>query len=383
MEPAQEPADGPLGPSQPDSRRFRAPGRVNLIGEHTDYSDGLVMPAAINFDTTVSVLRRSDNRVRLHSKNMASEVEFPTRPDKPGRNWTDYPIGVAWSLTREGIQLPGFELDISGNVPLGAGLSSSASITVATALALLSLAGREMATVEIARVCQRAENKFVGAMSGIMDPFIACAGQRDHALMLDCRSLEFRLLPIPPHVRIVIANSMVKHELAGGEYNQRRAEVEQGTEILRRANPRIRSLRDATESDLRLCMNQMPSSVLRRCRHVISENRRVEQAADALERYDLAAFGRLMAEAHRSIREDFEASVPEVDLLVDLAQHLAGCYGARMTGGGFGGCTVNLVEASQAEAFRDSIHQSYLDKTGIDADIYLCTASDGAGPVIS
>lgn len=354
---------------------------MNLIGEHTDYSEGLVMPAAIDFRTVVAIRQRGDLRIWLRSTNMDAIVEYARLPAKPNRDWTDYPMGVAWSLAQEGISLPGFDLDISGDVPLGAGLSSSASITVATALALLSLAGRQLSTIEIVRVCQRAENQFVGAMSGVMDPFIACAGCHDHALMLDCRTLDFQLLPIPDTVRLVIANSMVKHELAGGEYNRRREQVEQGTQILQKSNLRIRALRDAGEADLAIVSDQMPEAVLRRCRHIITENSRVEMAADALKRHDPAAFGRLMVEAHRSIRDDFEASSPELDLLVEIALSLPGCYGARMTGGGFGGCTVNLVEASQAEAFRSAIRDTYREKTGIDADIYLCRASDGAGPI--
>lgn len=360
--------------------RFAAPGRVNLIGEHTDYSGGLVMPAAIDFRTVASIRASTDGHVRVRSRNLAAEVEYPAPPGEPSRDWTDYPMGVAWSLAEEGIKLPGFELELSGDVPLGAGLSSSASVTVSTALAMLWLAGRKMTTIEIVRVCQRAENRFVGAMSGIMDPFVACAGCRDHALMLDCRSLDFRLLPIPAHVRLVIANSMVKHALAGGEYNQRRHEIEEGTRILGEANPAIRSLRDASEQDLERCRSRLTETVLRRCRHVISENRRVEQAAAALDRHDLDAFGELMLEAHQSIRDDFEASAPELDLLVELATKLPGCYGARMTGGGFGGCTVNLVDASRAEAFRDKLHLAYQEETGIDAEIYLCRASAGAGP---
>jgi galactokinase len=364
--------------------RCAAPGRVNLIGEHTDYSGGFVMPAAIDFRTVATIRSRQDLNVLLYSENMDERVSFPLSPlldPLPAAargHWSDYPMGVAWSLAQQGVHTGGFELSLAGNVPLGAGLSSSASIEVATAMALLELAQVKMPLATIALACQRAENAFVGAQSGIMDQFIACAGQQDHALLLDCRSLEYRLLPIPPHVRLIICNSMVKHEHAGGQYNVRRAEVEEGTRILHQRWPAIIALRDASEEQLVACRQLMPDSVFRRCRHIITENDRVQLAAAALERGDLAAFGALMAAAHRSIRDDFEASCDELDTLVEIAAAIPGCYGARMTGGGFGGCTINLVDESRAESFRAAIQTQYRKATGIEADIYLCRASAGA-----
>ena len=360
--------------------RCAAPGRVNLIGEHTDYSGGFVMPAAIDFRTIATIRSRSDGRILIASENMSEEVWYPANPLPAAarKHWSDYPMGVAWSLAEEGVRLGGFELLLEGDVPLGAGLSSSASIEVATAFALLELAGASLPLATVALACQRAENAFVGARSGIMDQFIACAGQQDHALMLDCRSLEYRLLPIPAHVRLIICNSMVKHEHAGGQYNARREEVEEGTRILHLHQPSILALRDATIEQLTECRQQMPANVFRRCRHIITENTRVQLAASALERADLGAFGALMAEAHRSFRDDFEASCNELDTLVEIASSLSGCYGARMTGGGFGGCTVNLVEESRADQFRQEIRTRYRAATGIDADIYLCRASAGA-----
>src|SRR5271163_1820924 len=360
--------------------RCAAPGRVNLIGEHTDYSGGFVMPAAIDFQTIAEIRPRNDGRISLYSQNMGEEISYPAEPlpSSARKHWSDYPVGVAWSLAQEGVHAGAFALTLEGNVPLGAGLSSSASIEVATALALLELAGTSLPLPTIALACQRAENVFVGARSGIMDQFIACAGKQDHALMLDCRSLEYRHLPIPAHVRLIICNSMVKHEHAGGQYNVRREEVEEGTRILHSHISSILSLRDATEEQLLQCKPQMPPNVYRRCRHIITENKRVQLAASALERGDLAAFGALMAEAHISFRDDFEASCSELDTLVEIAASLPGCYGARMTGGGFGGCTVNLVNENNADQFRQQIHARYRDITGIDADIYLCRASDGA-----
>ncbi len=363
--------------------RCAAPGRVNLIGEHTDYSGGFVMPAAIDFRTVATIRPRSDGQIFICSENMSEQVSYPADPlpQAARKHWSDYPIGVAWSLAQEGVRTGGFDLALDGNVPLGSGLSSSASIEVATAFALLQLAGRAMPLGKIALACQRAENLFVGARSGIMDQFIACAGQQDHALMLDTRTLEYRLLPIPAHVRLIICNTMVKHEHAGGQYNVRRDEVEEGTRILHRHWPAIESLRDATERDLEACRQEMPANVYRRCRHIITENTRSELAAAALDRGDLSTFGALMAQAHQSMRDDFEASCSELDTMVSIAAGLAGCYGARMTGGGFGGCTVNLVEESKAEQFQSSIHAAYRDITGIDAAIYLCRASAGASRI--
>ena len=360
--------------------RCAAPGRVNLIGEHTDYSGGFVMPVAIDFRTIATIRPRSDGRILLYSENIGEQVWYAAEslPRKARQHWSDYPMGVAWSLAQKGVGIGGFELSLAGDVPLGAGLSSSASIEVATALALLQLAGVALPLETIALACQRAENEFVGARSGIMDQFIACAGQKDHALLLDCRSLEYRLLPIPTHVRLIICNSMVKHEHAGGQYNRRREEVEEGTRILHRRWPSIEALRDATEAQLMDCRPEMPDNIFRRCRHIITENKRVELAASALERGDLTGFGGLMAQAHRSIRDDFEVSCSELDTLVAIASGIPGCYGARMTGGGFGGCTVNLVEEGQAEEFREAIHAGYRAATGIDADIYLSRASAGA-----
>jgi galactokinase len=360
--------------------RCAAPGRVNLIGEHTDYSGGFVMPVAIDFRTIAAIRPRSDGRILLYSENMGEQVWYAADPlpSKARQHWSDYPMGVAWSLSQKAVRVGGFELSLAGDVPLGAGLSSSASIEVATALALLQLAGATLPLASIALACQRAENEFVGARSGIMDQFIACAGQQDHALLLDCRSLEYRLLPIPTHVRLIICNSMVKHEHAGGQYNKRREEVEEGTRILHRRWPSIEALRDVTEAQLMDCRQEMPDNIFRRCRHIITENKRVQLAASALERGDLPGFGALMAEAHRSIRDDFEVSCSELDTLVSIATAIPGCYGARMTGGGFGGCTVNLVEEGQAEQFREAIHAAYRAATGIDADIYLSRASAGA-----
>lgn len=368
---------------------FAAPGRVNLIGEHTDYCDGFVMPAAIDFNTVVAISRRNDDRLQVHSVNYNERIDQPLTEFLDRRfaelrsgaevHWADYVAGVLWALRQHGVPIAdGYSLTIEGNVPLGAGLSSSASIEVATAVAVLGATSFDLPLEKIAQLCRHAENAFVGANVGIMDQFVSCCGAQDHAVMIDCRSLQYTLAPIPPDVRMVICNSMVKHSVAGGEYNTRRAEIEQGTQILRRHRPEIKALRDATVEDLERWGSEMPDNVLRRCRHVITEDNRVLAAVEAFRGGDLVQFGQLMREAHISFRDDFEASCKEIDILVDLANQQPGCLGARLTGGGFGGCTVNLVAAENAEAFSQAVRAGYKQATNIDAEIYTTRASAGA-----
>jgi galactokinase len=362
---------------------FVAPGRVNLIGEHTDYAGGFVMPAAIDFGTLAAISPRTDGRVVVWSENFNEQVshQLDGFPKNGGGHWSGYPLGVVKILREAGFKVPAFNLTIQGDVPLGAGLSSSASIEVATALAALSLAGSNPEREEIAKLCQRAENVYVGSSCGIMDQFIACRGAENHALLLDCRSLEYRLAPILPSVSLVIANTMVKHSVADGEYSIRRAEVEEGTEILRSHRPEIELLRDATPQDLEQWGADMPENVLRRCRHIITENLRTVAAADALAAGQMKKLGDLMAAAHASYRDDFEASCEEADAMVEAAHRLPGLIGARLTGGGFGGCTVNLVHADRAEKFAARLHDEYRAATGIDAEIYRCHASAAAHAV--
>jgi len=359
---------------------FRAPGRVNLIGEHTDYAEGFVFPAAINLGTTVAISPREDGRIVLYSQNFETEAAFEASslPSRGSGQWHDYPLGVYTVLHQMGIRVPAFSITIAGNVPLGAGLSSSASIEVACALAMLHLTGKRLSGPEIARLSQKAENEFVGAPCGIMDQFVSACGAEDHALLLDCRSLEYRLAPLPHGVDLVIINTMVKHSHADGAYRIRRAEVAEGTAILHQMNPEIHALRDASLQDLEKAKAQMRENVYLRCRHIITENARTVAAAAALDAGNLKEMGRLMAEAHVSYRDDFEASCPEADLLVKLAHQHRDCIGARLTGGGFGGCTINLVPAEAAEAFAKSLQEGYFAATGIQADIYRCKAADGA-----
>jgi galactokinase len=368
---------------------FTAPGRVNLIGEHTDYCDGFVMPAAIDFSTLIAISPRSDGLFALHSVNFNEHISHPLATFLYTRfsqlragartHWSDYPAGVLWALRERDLPIAaGFSLTIAGDVPLGAGLSSSASLEVATAFAVLGALNLTLPLKDIALLCRHAENAFVGANVGIMDQFVACCGAQDHAVMIDCRSLDYTLAPIPSDVRIVICNSMVKHSNSGGEYNTRRAEIEEGTAILRAHRPEIVALRDATVADLARWGAEMPPNVLRRYRHVITEDDRVLAALAAFQHHDLARFGDLMRQAHISFRDDFEASCPEIDILVALADRQPGCFGSRLTGGGFGGCTVNLVAASAVPAFTAAMHAGYLAATSISAEIYTSRASPGA-----
>ena len=359
---------------------FAAAGRVNIIGEHTDYAEGFVMPAAIDFATLAGISPRSDGKIVVYSENYGEERRFEAAalPAKAGKHWTDYPLGVISILAGEGHRIPGFSLSLWGDVPLGSGLSSSASVEVATALAVTGLIGVSYPGPVLARLCQRAENEFVGANCGIMDQFISANGAKDHALLLDCRDLSFLLAPIPNHVALVIANTMVKHAISGGEYTSRRAEVEAACAVIASHRPGVTFLRDATVEDLEKWGSEMTPNSLKRARHVITENTRTVAAAEALIAGDLATLGRLMAEAHWSYSKDFEASCDEADAMVELAQDLPGLIGARLTGGGFGGCTINLVEQSDAAQFVESLGSRYAAKTGIVPQIHICQASGGA-----
>lgn len=362
---------------------YRAPGRVNLIGEHTDYNEGFVMPAALDLYTYVAVSPRSDRRLRVYSENLGEKCDLDLDSIRPGKSgdWSDYVRGVAGVLESSGYQLRGADLAIASEVPLGAGLSSSAALEVSTAWALLSNSEINVDRNVIPQMCQQAEHLYPETKCGIMDQFISCHGRAGHALMLDCRSLDFQLLPVPRQVRLMVCNTMVKHEHASGGYNTRRRECEEGLRALKQVLPAIRALRDVTVNELEQHRDLLSPVIYKRVRHVVTENDRVKRAAEALQTEDMAQFGQLMADSHRSLRDDYEVSTVELDLMVELANGQEGVYGARMTGGGFGGCTINLVDSAHAEAIQQRLAKTYEARTGLKPTILICEASDGAGAV--
>jgi galactokinase len=366
-----------------DPQVFCAPGRVNLIGEHTDYNDGLVMPAAIEFSALVAASRRKDRKIVVASQQFQEEFEFQLdQPSFRKKRWTNYVQGVAVTLAAAGFQIPGSNLLIGSDVPMGAGLSSSAALEVATGFALLQLAGIKPNLVELAKLCQQAENEFVGTRCGIMDQFVSCLAEQGHCLMIDCRSLKYLKLPVPDECALVICNSMVRHELAGGEYNVRRQQCEEGLAILRRFVPQARSLRDITPEQVTQYAGELPEVLYRRCRHVVTEIQRVTDAAAALNQGNMERFGELMRQSHISLRDDYEVSCPELDLLVNIAWQQPGVYGARMTGGGFGGCIINLVKREAVQQVTGYLAAEYQAKTGVQPEIYISGAAAGVSLVL-
>jgi len=359
----------------------QAPGRVNLIGEHTDYNEGFVFPAAIGFQMRIAISKRDDARLVMTSENYAERVDFDIAklPGSPRGHWSDYVVGVARLLIQKIGPLPGANLLLLGDVPQGAGLSSSASLEVAACCAFLEVAGKTLDGVVMALLCQQAENEYVGARCGIMDQFISVHGKKNHALQLDCRSLDYHLLPIPADVRLVVCNTMVRHTHAAGEYNERRSECEAAARYFAERLPGVKSLRDVTLKDFEQFAEELPEVIRKRCRHVLTENVRVLQAADALRVGDLNLFGKLMNSSHVSLRDDFEVSCEELDLMVELAIQNEGVYGARMTGGGFGGCTINLVKENHIEEFKRKVSAGYESATSRVPEIYISSATDGAG----
>ena len=360
---------------------YRAPGRVNLIGEHTDYNDGFVLPAALELATYVAAGRRDDRRLRVRSllMNETAEFDLDDKDPRPRKDWSDYVRGVGIMLMRAGHRLAGTNLMVWGDVPIGAGLSSSAAIEVAVGYALLSTSGITVDLTALALTGQRAENEFVGMRCGIMDQFIACHGAAGRALLLDCRSLDWRLVPIDDKARLLICNSMVRHAHAAGEYNDRRRDCETGVALLSKVLPGIKALRDVDIRELERHKDLLPEVVYRRCRHIVTENDRTTRAAVALEAGDLALCGRLMDESHVSMRDDFEISCSEIDIMVGLNQAMPGVFGARMTGGGFGGSTISLVEVDAVEGFIAAVSRDYQKATGLDPIIFTCSPGDGVG----
>jgi galactokinase len=369
-----------------EARLFRAPGRVNLIGEHTDYNGGYVLPLAIDRETLVAAAPREDRAVRAHSLNRGETLCFDLdAPAEPRRGiWLDYVEGVARVLEAGGVALRGADLLILSDVPAGAGLSSSAALEVSVGLALSCVSGQSVAPVALALAGQQAEHIYVGTMCGIMDQFVAALGRRGHALLIDCRSLDASPVPLDTReVAVVIADTNVRHELATSEYNARRAVCERGVELLRERLPGISQLRDVSVADFERLAASLPEIVRRRCRHVVTENARTLDAADALRRRDLTEVGRLMRLSHESLRDDYEVSCAELDLLAETAWRLPGVLGSRMTGGGFGGSTVSLVRRDGLENFTEAVTAEYEARYGFAPTIYATEACGGAGEVRS
>ena len=362
----------------------QAPGRVNLIGEHTDYNEGFVFPAAIDRWAVVAARSRADSRVRIYSAMHEEVAEFRVDDVLEAQgSWADYPKGVVREFQKLGHSLCGFDAAIVGNVPMGAGLSSSAAVEMAVGKGLVALNRIEISGPDLALLGQRAENYFVGVNCGIMDQFISANGRAGHALFLDCRDLSFELVPLfGDDVQIVICNSGVTRGLTDSAYNDRRSACESGVSRLARAmGTDIRALRDVSMEVLDVYGGALSETVLKRCRHVITENERTQRAVALLKDGDLSGFGQLMVASHESLRDDYEVSGKELDLLVEIALNVPGVFGARMTGAGFGGCTVNIVERDAVPALTDAINERYSRTTGLTPEIYVCSAVNGAEQV--
>ncbi|TKC98994.1 galactokinase [Polyangium fumosum] len=370
-----------FGYNGPAPRVFFAPGRVNLIGEHTDYNDGFVLPVALEVGVTVLAAPRDDRCIRVHGLDFDQTVEFDLDHPGPGQTgrWTDYIEGVAHMVDARVQALRGADLLVAGDVPRGAGLSSSAALEIGTGFALLSLAGATVDRVALALAGQAAEHTFVGTRCGIMDQLVSACARADAALLVDCRSLAMEAVPLPGGpVAILVSDTRKKHALATSEYNTRRAECERGVALLRGALPRIRALRDVTEGAFAEHASLLPEPLVRRVRHVVTENARTQSAAEALRRGDVAAVGALFVASHRSLQHDYEVSCPELDTLVDLADAQAGVHGARMTGGGFGGSTVSLVDESALDAVMAAVRDGYRSRFGVEPGFLVTRGGEGA-----
>lgn len=364
----------------------RAPGRVNLLGEHVDYNDGFVLPAAIDRATYIAFSPADSGQTTLWAVDFDSRAAFSpqtiaakTQPDgSPLPEWARYPAGVMWALGEAGLETPAMDAVFASEVPRGSGLSSSASVEMAFGVAWQQLGGWSLAPMELAKLGQRAENQYVGVNCGIMDQFASACGVENRLLLLDCRSLAWETLALPEGVSIVVADTGARRKLTSGEYNNRRAACEEAARLLQAALPGIRSLRDASLADFNRLADTLPAEVEKRARHVVEEIERARQAILLLQAGDVSRFGELMNACHVSLRDLYEVSCPELDAMAEIAQSLPGCYGARLTGAGFGGCTVNLVAREQAEAFANALAAGYKSKTGFHPEIYICKASAGA-----
>jgi galactokinase len=363
-------------------RVFRAPGRVNLIGEHTDYSFGFVLPVALDLATFIAAAPSTDGKLRLYSEQRAEMREFDAASigdQQPLHQWTDYPIGVARELMRAGYPIAPANLLIRSTVPEGSGLSSSAALEVSSALALLN--GRAIERIDLARLCQRAEREFVGMPCGIMDQYISVFGREHCAVEIDCRSLGHHYATLPTDVTFVAVNTMVKHALAGSAYKDRVAECAAAVAGIKQKFPGVESLRDVSPDQLESTAPSLPAVVGRRARHVVTEDARVGRFVEASARGDLALMGKLLVESHRSLQHDYEVSCAELDFLVDTALAIDGVFGSRMTGGGFGGCTVTMLRPDAVARFGDEMARAYQRQFHATPQVYACQPSAGAGEV--
>lgn len=356
----------------------RAPGRVNIIGEHTDYNDGFVMPIATDLATYTAAAIGDRGAVTVYSEVMDETAEFSLDDLMPrGGHWSDYLRGVCWSLQEEGLELRGLDAVIVSDVPPGSGVSSSAAVEVSWALAMLAAIGEQLPPPVVARVCQRAENEFVGMKCGIMDQMASVLGRRNQAVLLDCWTLGYELVPLPAElVCVVVMDTGKPRALVDSEYNLRRAQCEEAAHALG-----VRALRDATMEDLEAVADNLDETVYRRARHVITENERVFEVAEALRDNDFARAGELLNQSHLSLAEDYEVSCPELDLICEIARWQDGCYGARLVGAGFGGCAMALVDASLAAPFARAVKREYDARAGYQSTVFAVAASDGAGLV--
>ncbi|HWC95127.1 MAG TPA: galactokinase [Candidatus Sulfopaludibacter sp.] len=360
-------------------RTFRAPGRTNLIGEHTDYNMGLVLPVALDLATDVAAAPNADGKLRIYSEHRDEMAEWDLAAVgglAASHHWSDYPIGVAHELMALGFDLRPANLYIRSTVPEGSGLSSSAALEVSSALAFLN--GREIDPLELAKLCQRAERNFVGVPCGIMDQYIAVFGRAHCAVEIDCRSLGNRLVTLPPEITFVAVNTMVKHALAGSAYQDRVQECAAAVAGVQSRFPEAQSLRDVTPEQFESVAGELEPLIARRGRHVVTEIARVGRFVEASSRVELTEMGALMVQSHRSLQHDYEVSCAELDFLVDTALTLPGVFGSRMTGGGFGGCTVTMLRPDDVPAFREAITAAYQGRYGVEPAIYPCNPSDGA-----
>jgi len=361
---------------------FSAPGRVNLIGEHTDYNDGFVLPMAIEKEVIMLGQLRNDRRVRVFDLGYNTEIDFSLDKLIPLRKntWANYLMGVVDEIQKAEYLLQGANLIFRSNIPRKAGLSSSAALEVVTALAIAELNSLKIEPVKMARLCQQAENNFVGVACGIMDQYVSCLGQKNCALFIDCRSNNYEPVPFKGYnYQIVICNSKIQRSLVDSEYNKRRKECKIAVELFNRKLTReIRALRDISIDEYRKYQGQLPKVIARRARHVISENYRVQTGAQALRMGNYSALGQLMIESHQSLKDDYEVSCAELDFLVDLALKQEGVLGARMTGAGFGGCTVSLIEKNYIDTFKKNIKNEYKKIIGTNPDIYVTPPAEGA-----